>query len=76
MVSVERLEAATIKVAKLVARDPSFAPVFDRLEAELMAARESTSRVTETQRRAEAFLSQMAKPRTNPAMCSSDAPLP
>ena len=76
MVSVERLEAATIKVAKLVARDPAFGPVFDRLEAELSVARESVSRVTKTQQRAEAFLAQIAKPRSSSALCSNVAPLP
>lgn len=32
---IVRLEAALLKVAVLVAEDPAFAPVFERLEAEL-----------------------------------------
>jgi hypothetical protein len=30
--SLERLEAALLKVAHLVARDPAFAPIFERLK--------------------------------------------
>jgi len=37
-VDAARLEVALVKVAVLVAGDPAFAPVFERLEAELAAA--------------------------------------
>ena len=76
MVSIQRIEAALLKVAALVERDPAFSPVFERLEAELAKARALDSGETEAQRRARALLSQKAKPATNSARCSSDAPAP
>jgi len=37
-VDAVRLEAALVKVAALVVEDPAFAPIFERLEADLAAA--------------------------------------
>ncbi len=75
-VDAARIEAALVKVAKLVADDPAFAPVFERLEAELTAAVKKEKRLSETQRRARALLAQKATRATSSATCSSDAPLP
>jgi hypothetical protein len=75
-VSIQRIEAALIKVAALVERDAAFAPVFERLESELAKARDRDAGETDVQRRARALLRQTAKPRTSFATCSSDAPLP
>lgn len=38
-VSIERLERAHRAVAKLVLKKPIFSPIFDRLDQELLAAR-------------------------------------
>lgn len=65
-----------MKVAALVAEDSAFAPVFERLEAELAAAVTKESRMSEAQRRARALLAQKAMRATSSATCSSDAPLP
>ena len=65
-----------MKVATLVANDPSFAPVFERLEAELAAALKKERRLSEAQRRARTLLAQKAMRATSSATCSSDAPLP
>lgn len=75
-VYVARLEAALAKVALLVAEDPAFAPVFERLEAELAAAVKKEKRLSKAQRRARALLAQKAMCATSSATCSSDAPLP
>ncbi len=75
-VDTARIEAALLKVAILVAEDPAFAPVFERLEAELAAAVTEESRLSEAQRRARALLAQKAMRETSSATCSSDAPLP
>jgi hypothetical protein len=70
------MEAALLKVAMLVAEDPAFTPIFERLEAELDAAAKEEKRVSEAQRRAKALLAQKAMRATSSATCSSDAPLP
>ncbi len=75
-VDAARIEAALMKVALLVAEDPAFAPVFERLEAELSAAVKKEKRLSEAQRRARALLAQKAMRVTSSATCSSDAPLP
>jgi hypothetical protein len=75
-VDAARIEAALVKVAVLVTQDPAFAPVFERLEAELAAAVTEESRRSEAQRRARALLDQKAMRATSLATCSSDAPLP
>jgi len=75
-VDAARIEAALMKVALLVAEDPAFAPVFERLEAELSAAVKKEKRLSEAQRRARALLAQKAMRATSSATCSSDAPLP
>lgn len=75
-VDARRIEAALVKVATLVANDPSFAPVFERLEQELAAAVKEQKRLSEAQRRARALLAQKAMRATSSATCSSDAPLP
>ena len=75
-VDAGRIEAALMKVAALVADDPAFAPVFERLEAELAAAVKEEKRLSEAQRRARALLAQKAMRATSSATCSSDAPLP
>ncbi len=64
-----------MKIAVLVAEDPAFAPVFERLEAELTAAVKKEKRLSEAQRRARALLAQNARRATSSATCSSDAPL-
>ncbi|PJI92629.1 hypothetical protein BC777_1486 [Yoonia maricola] len=71
-----RIEAALVKVAVLVAEDAAFAPIFERLEAELAAAVREETRLTEAQRRARTLLDQKAIPRTSSATWSKDAPLP
>lgn len=71
-----RIEAALLKVAALVAENPAFAPIFERLEAELAAYVQEEMRLNEAQRRARALLAQKAMRPINPATCSSDAPLP
>ena len=75
-VHAARIEAALMKVAALVADDPAFAPVFERLEAELSAAVKKEKRLSEVQRRARTLLAQKAMRETSSATCSSDAPLP
>lgn len=65
-----------MKVAVLVTQDSGFAPIFERLEAELAAAVKKESRLSEAQRRARALLAQKAMRATSSATCSSDAPLP
>lgn len=75
-VDTARVEAALVKVAALVADDPAFAPVFERLEAELAAAVKEEKRLSEAQQRARALLAQKAMRATSVATCSSDAPLP
>ena len=74
--SVERLEAALLKVAHLVARDPAFAPIFERLEAELDLARKQVKVMTEAQQRAKSLLDQKARPARSSALRAKDAPLP
>ena len=64
-----------MKVAGLIAEDPAFAPIFERLEAELAAAVKKEERLSEAQRRARALLAQKAMRATSSATCSSDAPL-
>lgn len=75
-VDAERIEAALLKVAVLVAQDPAFAPVFERLEAELAMALTEEKRLTKAQRRARTLLAQKAMRATSSATCSSDAPFP
>ena len=75
-VDAARIEAALVKVAVLVTDDPAFAPVYERLEAELAAAVKKEKRLSEAQRRARALLAQKAMRATSAATCSSDAPLP
>ena len=75
-IDATRIEAALVKVAALVAEDPTFAPVFERLEAELAAAVKKEKRLSEAQRRARALLAQKAMRATSLATCSRDAPLP
>jgi hypothetical protein len=83
-VDAARVAAALGKVAALVARDAAFAPVFERLEAELERAGREERRAAEVQSRARALLAQgtvqplgqSAIRRTSSARCSSDAPLP
>ncbi|MEX5729763.1 hypothetical protein Ga0609869_003116 [Rhodovulum iodosum] len=65
-----------MKVAMLVAEDPVFAPIFERLEAELAAAVKKEKRLSEAQRQARTLLAQKAMRATSSATCSSDAPLP
>ena len=71
----DRLEAALMKVAALLDRDPAFGPVFERLEAELEAARRAQEG-TDAQRRARALLDQRASRASSSALRSKDAPLP
>jgi hypothetical protein len=71
-----RIEAALLKVAMLVADDPAFTPIFERLEAELDAAAKEERRLSEAQHRARALLPQKAMRAISSAICSSDAPLP
>lgn len=73
--SVQRIEAALLKVAALMECDPAFTPIFERLEAELQAARQVSLGKTEAQSRAAQFI-QSAKARSNSATWPSDAPLP
>lgn len=75
-VATARIEVALLKVAVLVAGDPAFAPIFERLEAELAAAVKKEEQLSEAQRRARALLAQKAMRATSSATCSSDAPLP
>ncbi len=75
-VDAARIEAALMKIAVLVAEDPAFAPVFERLEAELTAAVKKEKHLSEAQQRARALLAQKATRATSSATCSSDAPLP
>lgn len=72
---IERLEAALMKVALLLDREPAFTPVFERLEAELEAA-ERARDGTDAQRRARALLDQKANRPTISALSSKVAPLP
>lgn len=65
-----------MKVAMLVAEDPAFAPIFERLEAELAATVKKEEQLSEAQRRARALLAQKAMRATSSATCSKDAPLP
>ncbi len=65
-----------MQVAGLVAEDPAFAPIFERLEVELAAAVKKEKRLSEAQRRGRALLAQKAMRVTSLATCSSDAPLP
>ena len=74
--SVERLEAALLKVAHLVARDPAFTPIFERLETELALAREKAEAMTEAQQRAKSLLDQKSRPARSSALRAKDAPLP
>lgn len=74
--TVERIEAALLKVAVLVERDPSFSPIFERLEAELEAAQLAEGGRTDAQERAARLLAQNATGRRRSAACSSDAPAP
>lgn len=55
-VSIDRLEAALLKVAHLVARDPTFTPVFERLEAEIEKAKEVEDSLSDAQQRARDLL--------------------
>jgi hypothetical protein len=79
-VDAARIAAALKKVAALVARDAAFAPVFERLEAELERAGREERRAAGVQARARALLAgaedHSAIRRTSPARCASDAPLP
>lgn len=75
-VDAARIEAALVKVAVLVTRDSAFAPVFERLEAELAVAVKKKKQLSEAQRRARTLLAQKAMRATSSATCSSDAPLP
>ncbi len=75
-VDAARIEAALVKVAVLVTEDSAFAPVFERLEAELAAAVKQEEQLSEAQRRARALLAQRAMRATSSATFSSDAPLP
>lgn len=75
-IDAARIEVALVKVALLVTEDPSFAPIFEQLEAELTAAVKKEKRQSEAQRRARALLAQKAMRATSSATCSSDAPLP
>jgi thymidylate kinase len=74
--TVERIEAALLVVAKLLVREPAYTPIFERLETELAEARKAEAGTTAAQRRARALLAQKAKPASNRATCASDAPLP
>lgn len=74
MVSIERIEAALLKVAALVERDPAFSPVFERLEAELEAARQADSQRTAAQERAARLLAQRANGSRSARACSKLAP--
>jgi hypothetical protein len=60
----------------LLADDPAFTPIFERLEAELDLAAKEERRLSEAQHRARALLAQKAMLATSSAICSSDAPLP
>lgn len=74
MVSIERIEAALFKVAALVDRDPAFAPVFERLEAELDAATKAASGKSAAQARAALLLAQRAKGFSNASASARLAP--
>ena len=43
---LERLKQARAKVAKLVLLDPVYLPIFERLEAELLAAETQTDAIS------------------------------
>jgi hypothetical protein len=75
-VSIERLEAALLKLAHLVARDPAFTPIFERLETELDLARKKVKAMTEAQQRAKSLLDQKARPARSSAFRDKDAPFP
>lgn len=75
MTSVERIEAALLDVADLFARDPAFAPIFTRLEAELAEARARQVSTDDARSRALALLSgQRATGARSSAACSRLAP--
>lgn len=75
-VDAARIEAALLKVATLVAMDPAFTPIFERLKMELTKAVTEETRLSGAQSRARALLAQKAMRPTNSATCASDAPLP
>lgn len=75
-VTADRIERALVKVAKLVAVDPAFTPVFERLERDLAEARRAEAVVSDAQRRARLLLAQKAKGSSKAAKCSKDAPAP
>jgi len=75
VITIKRIEAALLKVAALIERDPAFSPIFVRLEDELESARVAQSGMTDAQRRAARYL-QSANARSKRATCSSAAPLP
>lgn len=62
-------------VARMVAIDPATAPIFERLEHELAAARAHADRHADIQRRARAFIQSATGPKSAD-LCSSDAPAP
>ena len=72
MVSIERLEQALAEVAHCVDQNPAIVPIFERLEAELDAARQEAN----SQQRARAYINQRATGLRSSAAFSSDAPLP
>lgn len=75
-VDAVRIKAALLKVAALVATDAAFAPIFERLEAEMAMALKDERRLSDAQARARALLGQKAIRSTSSATCSSDAPFP
>ena len=71
-VSVERIEAALLKVAYLVASDPAFTPIFERLEAELDLARKEAKAMNAAQQRAKSLLDQKVRPARSSAFRTVD----
>lgn len=55
-VSIERLERALLKVARMIEFDPAVTPVFEALERDLAAARKTESGLSAAQRRARQLL--------------------
>ena len=76
MATLEDIQAALYRVAVLVEDDPSFAPVFERLDSELKEAKARRRREREAQSRANELLFHKLVRDRRAATCSSDAPAP
>ena len=67
VVSAARIEAAMVKVAKLVEADRVYGPIFDRLEADHREAVARESKTVDVQDRARSLLRQSAMGRRRSA---------